>query len=340
MRGDRVGASFCTISAYWNCDAASFSLIGSIANIPIGIFGVFWFAVAGLLALNDRSRRSLGMKGWLVLGLVTAAFCWNYLFFFLKAGCLTCYASYVLILGTLLTGWNLKGPFQLLSVRKVIGFVLVAAALLALYCGYNIYRMNSLIDTAEFRSWFRSLPVEGFTAKSPLMKGEENAKVTVVEFSDFGCPYCEKTASAILPYLASQKDVRVVFFPFPLDSTCNSKSQMVHPHSCDWSKVAYCANAQNAFWRVHDNIFKIARENEHLPPVKEHWESVGVPDLDQLKKCFENSETDKALRDLVNVGIEANIEGTPSFFFNGRRIPRFMPLPLWKAIVDELRSNP
>ena len=92
-----------------------------------------------------------------------------------------------------------------------------------------------------------------------------NAPIKVVEFSDFGCPYCQKAAAVLLPYLSSQKDVQIIFYPYPLDATCNDQLERVmHRYSCDWSKGTICAQKQGKLWPFHDKVFKLASETRKL----------------------------------------------------------------------------
>ena len=80
------------------------------------------------------------------------------------------------------------------------------------------------------------------------MKGKETAKVTIVEFSDFECPYCVKAEPTVKALLAKYPDkIRLVYRDFPLP---------MHPNAVSAAPVAMCAAKQGKFWPVHDLLFR------------------------------------------------------------------------------------
>jgi protein-disulfide isomerase len=141
------------------------------------------------------------------------------------------------------------------------------------------------------------------------VRGPANAKLTVVEFSDFQCPYCSKAVDETKELLRRHpKEVKLVFKQFPLDS---------HSEAEFGAEVALAAQAQGKFWEMHDLLY------------------AGFPDLTkkriddyarQLKLDMAKFNADLAshkykARVLAEEkeGEEAGVAGTPTFFFNGRR---------------------
>ncbi|HEY7699771.1 MAG TPA: thioredoxin domain-containing protein, partial [Vicinamibacteria bacterium] len=98
--------------------------------------------------------------------------------------------------------------------------------------------------------------------------GPKDAPITVVEFSDFECPFCRKGAQTIGEVLAKHpNDVRVVFKNFPIDMTCNDALQrQLHPFACRAAALARCAGQSNPdlFWRTHDLLFQASELSEEI----------------------------------------------------------------------------
>lgn len=340
MRGDRMQASFCSINSYWNCDRASLSPWGSIGLVPLGIFGALWFWVVVILAFGSGVLRSI-LKPLVVLGLVSISLLAVYLFGYLRTGCIVCYFSYLCLVVVAVSAWH-SSRFEKLRMGAGLthGLLAVGILILGLFSFSNAYKMDRQINEAEFRKWYESLPMEVAPEISNLTKGMKDAKIKVIEFSDFGCPVCERAASILNPYLSSQPDVQVMYYPFPLDSDCNPLMQRrMHPYSCDWAKGSLCAAEQNQFWPFHDRVFKYAAEFGQLANLEQEISNFGL-EMTAFNACMAKPETQTRLRQLIEVGSQLNLKSTPTFFVNGRRIEGFIPLPLLRRLILELRRPP
>lgn len=336
MRGERMGASFCNFNSYWNCDRASMSAWGAFGSFPIGIFGAAWFWLVGILGFGAPSLKRF-FKPLVVVGLIVCASLATYLFVVLKTGCLICSLTYFFAVASAILGW--KDIRSLTSKRLTLILIGVGIGALLLFALSNSYRMEKMVSEEEFQKWFQSMPVVTLPEVSPLQKGDPKAKITVFEFSDFGCPFCEKAASILTPYFATQDDIRVLFFPFPVDSECNPKVQRGgHAHSCEWSRAALCAQKQNQFWNFHDQVFKLAVESGHLPSVNSAIEKFSVDPV-ALKECMQNPETAAQLRQLIDTAIAADVSNTPTFYIGGRKIEGFIGLPYLKRLLLEIRRK-
>lgn len=339
MQGSRTEASFCTISAYWNCDVATMSVFGSIAGIPIGAFGALWFVGFFLVCLSSRPHYPLvllfSISGILAcVGLATA------LFFIIKGGCFVCLMGYVLVMGAVFLGLRIAkqklSPFGRALRWGVAGF-----AILILLVGSlrGLYKMNQGYPEEEFMAYFQSIPVVDVPMVSPFVAGPENAKITVVEFSDFGCPFCARAAATLLPFLKLQKDVKVVFYPYPLDNSCNPRVKHAgHARSCDWTKAVICAKDQGKEWQVHDEIFLMASRSRELPLVSETAESFGL-NAEKLSTCMKDPKTEEILQAMLRAAGDLSIESTPTFFINGKIIKGVIGMPLLKRFLEEFRKQ-
>jgi protein-disulfide isomerase len=139
--------------------------------------------------------------------------------------------------------------------------------------------------------------------------GPENAKVTIVEFSDFQCPYC--AAAAVQAKMVLEKfpnDVRLVFKQFPLDN---------HSQAFVAAEAAVAAHAQGKFWEMHNILY--ANYRTITPQNILVWAKTIGLDYKRLASEVDSGKYKEAVENEVKQGEIAGVQGTPSFFFNGRR---------------------
>ncbi|MDQ2901260.1 MAG: thioredoxin domain-containing protein [Acidobacteriota bacterium] len=172
-------------------------------------------------------------------------------------------------------------------------------------------------------------PVEIPVAGSPV-KGPKDAKITLVEFSDFECPYCSKAVGQIDAVLrAYPRDVKLIYKQFPL---------AMHPHANLAAEASLAAFAQGKFWPMHDKLFAhfhaITRENVMLW-AKEIGLDTGkfATDLDAIKytHVIEKDTAD---------GEAAGVNGTPTIFIDGKHYNGSLAIDAMKPIIDaELKGK-
>lgn len=139
--------------------------------------------------------------------------------------------------------------------------------------------------------------------------GSEDAAVTIIEFSDYQCPYC-KQAEAVVAQVRTRypDDVRFEFRHFPLEE--------IHPRARAAAEAATCAETQQRFWEFHELVFAGAATDLSDEKLRTHAETAGL-DLAAFDACVaERSGKSRVDRD-VNAGREAGVDGTPTFFVNG-----------------------
>ena len=147
-------------------------------------------------------------------------------------------------------------------------------------------------------------------ANSPV-RGPGDAKVTVVEFADYQCPFSGQAEGLVTEVLgAYPKDVRLVYKQFPLAS--------IHPQAMAASKAALAAGRQGKFWEMHDLLFRNQRD---LSPDKltQLAESLHL-DVMQFQKDLESPEVLAQISREQQEGKSADVIGTPTIFVNGKRL--------------------
>lgn len=159
-------------------------------------------------------------------------------------------------------------------------------------------------------------------------KGPADAKVTIVEWSDFQCPFCSQAKDLVHQILdAYPKDVRFVFKNYPLP---------FHQQAMPAAKAAIAAGKQGKFFEMHDKLFENFRT---LAPEKyAEWAKELGLDVDKFKKDMDSPETAAQVTTEMKEAGEVGVRGTPSFFINGKQ-PAGRSFELYKSIIDEEIKN-
>lgn len=170
--------------------------------------------------------------------------------------------------------------------------------------------------------------------------GSADAPVTIIEFSDFQCPFCRKAAFTLKPYLKEfRNDVRFVFFNFPLDSACNPAiQQTMHPVSCVAAKAVLCAEKQGKFWELHDEAFENQKRLSRST-LLELATKFGL-DTAALEKCMSSDEISAVLKRDVDEGNRLEVKGTPAVYLNGRFLRDWPDSERLRMVIESALSSP
>ena len=163
------------------------------------------------------------------------------------------------------------------------------------------------------------------TANDPVI-GNPKAPVTIVEFSDFQCPYCRRAAPTLKQIRDKYGDkVRVVWKDFPLTQ--------IHPQAFKAAEAGRCAAEQGKFWEYHDQMFG---NQEHLQPddLKKYAAATGM-DATKFGECLDSSKYAERVRDGVAAGMRLGVNSTPTLYVNGRRVEGAQPYDVFAGIIDE-----
>jgi protein-disulfide isomerase len=163
------------------------------------------------------------------------------------------------------------------------------------------------------------------TGGRPSRGGAANAAVTMIEFSDYECPYCQSAEATVGELLKEYGDkIHFVYRDYPLP---------FHPNAKRASLAAHCAQAQGKFWDYHDKLF-IRRQLE-ADKLKSLAGELGL-DQKQFDECLDKEQFKDAVDKDMADGANAGVTGTPTFFVNGRSMPGADIEDLKKVIDEEL----
>ena len=179
-------------------------------------------------------------------------------------------------------------------------------------------------------------PVVDFPNPDMNSMGDPNAAVTVVEFSDFQCPYCEQF------YTGTEKEfidqyVRTGQVHF----TYRSMGNFIGPESANAAEAAYCAGDQGRFWDFHGILFTNQNgENQGAFADKRlvaMAETLGL-DMAEFNSCFDGGKYQTAVNQDRADGLAAGVQGTPAFVINGKLVPGALSFAQLQQEIEQAQA--
>jgi protein-disulfide isomerase len=156
--------------------------------------------------------------------------------------------------------------------------------------------------------------------------GSAKAAVTVIEFSDFQCPFCQRVMPTMKQLRETYGDrVRIVWKDFPLTS--------IHPQAFKAAEAGQCAREQGKFWEYHDRLFQ---NQQALQPefLKKYAADTGL-DAAKFNTCLDTAKYAERVQAQMGVGNQLGVSSTPSVFVNGRMVSGAQPYETFAAMIDE-----
>jgi len=156
-------------------------------------------------------------------------------------------------------------------------------------------------------------------------RGNGSAPVTIVEFSDFECPFCGRASATVSKLRDKYGDkVRIVFRDYPLPS---------HRSAPRAAEAAHCADDQGKFWEMHDKLFSktgpVAESD-----IRKYAEDIGL-DLPRFAQCLDSGKHTETWKAAQLDGVMAGVGSTPTFFVNGRMLIGAAPIEAFASVIDE-----
>ncbi|OGQ22736.1 MAG: hypothetical protein A3C46_04580 [Deltaproteobacteria bacterium RIFCSPHIGHO2_02_FULL_44_16] len=335
-----------------DCAIVNASSYASFLGTPVAWWGFLFYVVMALttlIALFWRGeQRTLILALWFLsfFGLLFSLRMAYLLRFVLHAFCEKCVTMYVLnalifmALFVAIGFHSWRVPFRrLLMYGIVIAVLFGVGGVVWQEMGKDPQQPDISLEEKLKAHYLGSLyPIE-VNPNWPV-RGNPQAKVLILEFSDFQCPHCQRAASTLWPYLREFQDVvQLRYIHMPLDQACNPRvQQAMHPFSCLASKATICAAARNDFWDFHDELFKRQRDlsAEVIGEIalQRDWTK------EEFDTCLASPETEKRLQEDIHTAHRYYIAATPTILVNGRESRFWFDGKFLQALVkEELRRT-
>lgn len=219
----------------------------------------------------------------------------------------------------------------------VIGLAL-ALAMLFLWRVWGYYRMISRgesVDLPQYASQFTTsssgsvAPSGAFadvaTLDDPSI-GPAGAKLTIVEFVDYECPFCNAVSATVRELAAAYQDsVRFIIRDFPVTE--------LHANALIAAEGAGCAEAQGKYWPMHDRLFAAAADGGLTREEIDRAAEVSGADMPVYRACMNlRARLDEIQQDAA-AGFASGVRGTPTFFFNGSRVEGAIPKDVFETLI-------
>lgn len=174
--------------------------------------------------------------------------------------------------------------------------------------------------------------VSGVSVDDDPSFGSDDAPVTMVEFSDFQCPFCRSFFESTLPEIKRQYvetgKVRLVYRDFPIRS--------MHQYAQKAAEAAECASEQDRFWEYHDVLFQ--RQNEWSTgnatgSFKKYASELGL-NSDAFAECLDSGRYEAEVEKDLQDGVKYGVTGTPTFYINGLKVVGARPLDDFVKVIE------
>ena len=166
------------------------------------------------------------------------------------------------------------------------------------------------------------------TAADPV-RGVASAPVTIIEFSDYQCPFCARVNPALEQVRKTYGDkVKIVFKDFPLPN---------HPQAPKAAEAAHCAGEQGKYWEMHDHLFANQRAL-NVPELKQYAATLGL-DAAKFNQCLDSGKHAGLVAAGTAQGERMGVNSTPTLYINGRPLIGAQPFEAFKQIIDEELSR-
>jgi protein-disulfide isomerase len=163
-------------------------------------------------------------------------------------------------------------------------------------------------------------------AAEDAVLGTTKAVVTLVEFSDFQCPFCARVMPTLKKVREAYGDrVRIVWKDFPLTA--------IHPQAFKAAEAGQCAREQGKFWEYHDRLFGNQQALE-LEFLKKYAADAGL-DAAKFNACLDTAKYGDKVQEQMGIGTRLGVQSTPTVFVNGRLVSGAQPYEVFAAVIDE-----
>ena len=214
---------------------------------------------------------------------------------------------------------------------KIGTFLFAALFVISLFGGFDSFRKkDGIVGTGNVIAPTENNPSPSAVKVSiddDAVLGDENAKVTMIEFSDYECPFCgrhfEQTYPQIKKEYIDTGKVKLVFRDFPLS---------FHPQAQKAAEAAECAGEQGKYFEMHDKLYS-NQESLSVDNYKKWAKEIGL-DTVKFNDCLDSGKMASEIAKDMADGTSYGVKGTPGFFINGKPVSGAQPFSVFKQAID------
>lgn len=155
--------------------------------------------------------------------------------------------------------------------------------------------------------------------------GNPDGEITIVEFSDFECPFCARATPTVDQIMEKYDNVKLIYKHYPLPFHSNAKPAAM---------ASECAGDQGKFREYHDKLFENQKALDDAS-LKGYAEELGL-DTEKFKECLDSKKYEKKVDEDMALGQKSGVSGTPTFFINGRKLVGAQPAAAFEQILDSI----
>ena len=353
-------AGLCGLVKAFDCAAVEASQFSELGGIPTASFGVLYFAVLSCFLWIPRrgvgkkpeNSEDVSLASFLTLvGLITSVCLALISAFVIHAFCLGCtivyyvnllnsvvvasmlgfspvgYFIYALrgigVAWRVLLKWLPRGNDWRLTRGSLTAFLIVVFLAPLLGAGPPLWARH--LKNRDVIQRYESRPaVEVKVANWSLVRGEPNAPLQIVVFTDFECPFCRESHHTIREALEPfSGQYHLVYKHYPLSSDCNPnvpKPRNPHPRACPMARLAQLSDEMDIFWEIGDALYEAAQSPDLKQALAATAERFGI-DYEQWMHGIHRPDIHQRVQADIEEGARLGVEGVPTVFVNGRRLP-------------------
>ena len=366
MRGELLGGAVCSGSGSFNCHAVTAGPWGSLAGMPLALWGVLGYSAILSLALFGWQSPELADGALCLIKGLAAGFVLIDLFLlfvmisiirFYCLFCLITYAINLLLVIIAARGLRCAAPAASPRLGAALGMLIPSGRHpgAALFWGLlgmatlgvvGVHAASTFVVRGPWGSTQKQ--IREFVAKSPRVtvalndsptRGEPTAPVQIVEFSDFLCPACQR-ASKLNPVLLAghRRDVLFTFKHYPLDTGCNARiNRLVHAGACQVAAAAACAQQQGKFWPFHDLVFEKGHDYK-VENLEADAARIGL-DMPQFRACVQSGKGLEVVKRDIEAGGGIGVTSTPTYVVNGLLMPGGINPAIFEELLAAIRDQ-
>lgn len=208
----------------------------------------------------------------------------------------------------------LKNPWFYVSVVAVIAILILAYILIKPDQTGNVIREEN--------------PIVGISIDNDAVLGDDDAPITIIEFSDYECPFCTRFYLNTLPQIKSEYidtgKVKLIYRDYPLGFHANAQKA---------AEAAECAGEQEKYYEMHDKLFDEGVDGG-VSSFKQYAKEIGL-NAEEFNECLDSGEMASEVQKDFQDGQRAGVQGTPTFFINGKILKGAQPFEVFKQIIEE-----